>query len=369
MEHHKNPKRRRYEERHENLERWIISYADFMTLLMATFVMLYAISSINISKYRVLQQVFAEAFLGKLQQQDAGIAPAQVGPFQNLPAPIPVPQRNVSPKLQRQIEQRLQQLQKIYDKLTTTFQDLIKKDLVHVVRQPNGVAIDINATLLFASGSAVLTPQALTIIDQVGKALADVPYTVQVNGFTDNAPIHNGQFDSNWDLSAMRAISVVKRFVANGIAPERLVGAGYGEYHPVVPNDSPEHMARNRRVSIVVVAPEPQEPAEPSGSAGGAQPSDGTQPNGAAQSGPAAGADASSTAAPQSGPPAGAAAPSSAPDAGTPNSIAPTATPPGSAAPRAVPSDAAGPPAAPPTASIAPSPPSATTVPAAGTKP
>jgi len=95
----------------------------------------------------------------------------------------------------------------------------------------------------------------LTILDQVGKALADVPYTVQVNGFTDDAPIHNGQFDSNWDLSATRAISVVKRFVADGIAPDRLVGAGYGEYHPVAPNDSPANMARNRRVSIIVIAP------------------------------------------------------------------------------------------------------------------
>lgn len=256
MDQHKNPKRRRYEERHENLERWIISYADFMTLLFATFVMLYAISSINVSKYRVLQQVFAEAFMGKMVQQDAGSAPAQSGVFKHMPAPIPVPQRNVSPKLQQQIQHRIQQLEKIYKDLSSEFQGLIQKDLIHVNRQPNGVVIDINATLLFASGSAELTPQALTILDQVGKSLAEVPYTVQVNGFTDNAPIHNGQFESNWDLSAIRAISVVKRFVADGIVPERLVGAGYGEYHPTAPNDSPENMARNRRVSIVVVAPD-----------------------------------------------------------------------------------------------------------------
>lgn len=253
MEH--KPRRRRHEERHENHERWIISYADFMTLLFATFVMLYAISSVNTSKYRILQQVFAEAFLGKMVHEDAGLQPQKGGVFDHLPAPVPVPQRNISPELQNQIEQHIRQLEKIYDRLTSQFHGLIQKDLVHVVRQPNGVVIDINATLLFTSGSAALTPQALTILDQVGKALADVPYTVQVNGFTDNAPIHNGQFDSNWDLSATRAISVVKRFVADGIAPDRLVGAGYGEYHPVAPNDSPADMARNRRVSIIVIAP------------------------------------------------------------------------------------------------------------------
>ncbi|HEV2264754.1 MAG TPA: flagellar motor protein MotB [Stellaceae bacterium] len=255
MEHKPHPRRRRHEDRHENHERWIISYADFMTLLFATFVMLYAISSVNTSKYRILQQVFAEAFLGKMVHEDAGLQPQKGGVFDHLSAPVPVPQRNISPQLQNQIEQRIRQLEKIYDRLTNQFQGLIQKDLVHVVRQPNGVVIDINATLLFTSGSAALTPQALTILDQVGKALVDVPYIVQVNGFTDDAPIHNGQFDSNWDLSATRAISVVKRFVADGIAPDRLVGAGYGEYHPVAPNDSLANMARNRRVSIIVIAP------------------------------------------------------------------------------------------------------------------
>lgn len=254
MEAPKNPRRRRYEERHENLERWIISYADFMTLLFAAFVMLYAISSVNISKYRVLQQVLAEAFLGTMVHENSGLKPEKDGVFNHLPAPIPLPQRNISPTLQHQIEQRMRQLDKIYNHLSKEFQGLIQSDMIHIVRRPNGVVIDINATLLFPSGSATLTPQALTILDRVGKALADVPYTVQVNGFTDNAPIHNSQFDSNWDLSATRAISVVKRFVADGIAPERLVGAGYGQYHPVAPNDSPADMARNRRVTIIVVA-------------------------------------------------------------------------------------------------------------------
>src|SRR5487761_714751 len=103
MEHKPHPRRRRHEDRHENLERWIISYADFMTLL-------FAISSVNTSKFRLLQQVFAEAFLGKMVHEDAGLQPQKGGVFDHLPAPVPLPQRNISPELQNQIEQRIRQL-------------------------------------------------------------------------------------------------------------------------------------------------------------------------------------------------------------------------------------------------------------------
>jgi chemotaxis protein MotB len=121
--------------------------------------------------------------------------------------------------------------------------------------QSMGVVIDINAVVLFKSGKAELTPGAWLLIEQVAGVLKDLNYRIQVNGFTDNAQIHSAQFSSNWDLSAARAISVVKRFVLDGIDPSLLVGAGYGEYHPVASNDTPEGMAMNRRVSIVVVSP------------------------------------------------------------------------------------------------------------------
>jgi len=116
--------------------------------------------------------------------------------------------------------------------------------------------------LLFDSGKADLVGNALPLIDQIAKILADLHYQIQVNGFTDNVPIHNPQFDSNWDLSAERAIAVVKRFVAAGIDPALLVGAGFGEYHPVATNGTAEGRANNRRVSIVVVSPlEGRDPA------------------------------------------------------------------------------------------------------------
>jgi chemotaxis protein MotB len=132
---------------------------------------------------------------------------------------------------------------------------MISKGQVQVSLQSLGVVIDINEVLLFPSGKADLTPNALPLIDQIAKILANLHYQIQVNGFTDNVPIHNAQFDSNWDLSATRAIAVVKRIVAAGIDPKLLVGAGFGQYHPVASNDRAEGKAANRRVSIVVVSP------------------------------------------------------------------------------------------------------------------
>jgi chemotaxis protein MotB len=139
--------------------------------------------------------------------------------------------------------------------LTKALAALIGKGQVQVSLQSLGVVIDINEVLLFNSGKSDLVPTALTLVDRIAKILVDLHYQIQVNGFTDNVPIHNPQFDSNWDLSATRAISVVKRFVAAGIDPTLLVGAGFGQYHPVATNDTVEGKATNRRVSIVVVSP------------------------------------------------------------------------------------------------------------------
>src|ERR1700722_12498574 len=157
--------------------------------------------------------------------------------------------------MRNQVTERVQSLDAAFAQLSKSLASLIRKGEVNVSLQPLGVVIDINETLLFHSGKADLMPDALPRIDEIPKILAALRYQIQVNGFTDNVPIHNAQFDSNWDLSATRAISVVKRIVAAGIDPKLLVGAGFGEYHPVAPNDKPEGRISNRRVSIVVVSP------------------------------------------------------------------------------------------------------------------
>lgn len=295
-------------EKPPNHERWIISYADFTTLLLATFVVMYAVSTINSSKFQQMAESFSTAFIGRTTHvQDTGFAAAQRAPFSAMPNPVHLPiitrevqvknqppamrqqqvtgepnQTQTGPetplgfspdltqqgqdqpiedpnapgaKLRQKVEQRIQGLDAAYAQLAKALAPLVGAGQVHISLQSLGVVIDINEQVLFNSGKADLVPAAIPIIDQIAKILADLHYQIQVNGFTDNVPIHNPQFDSNWDLSATRAISVVKRFVAAGIDPTLLVGAGFGEYHPVATNDTVEGRQNNRRVSIVVVSP------------------------------------------------------------------------------------------------------------------
>jgi chemotaxis protein MotB len=263
--------RRQPEEKPPNHERWIISYADFTTLLLATFVVMYAVSSINSSKFQEMAEAFSTAFIGKIPTiRSSGMAAANKAPFDNMPSPVHTPiitreeqMKNLPPALRQQVERQVEKLNEAYEKLTQLLAVMIREGQVQVSLQPLGVVIDINAVVLFKSGKAELTSGALQLIEQVAGVLKDLNYRIQVNGFTDNAPIHNAQFDSNWDLSATRAISVVKRFVLDGIDPALLVGAGYGEYHPIAANSTPEGMAMNRRVSIVVVSPvEGEDPSQ-----------------------------------------------------------------------------------------------------------
>jgi len=255
--------RRPLEKKTPNHERWIISYADFTTLLLATFVVMYAVSTVNSSKFQQMAEAFSTAFMGKVVNiQASGFAAANKAPFENMPSPVhtPVITRDVQikhlpPALRQHVEKQVEKLNEAYQKLTTLLADMISKGEVRVSLRSLGVVIDINAVVLFKSAKADLAPEALKLIEQVAGVLRELNYRVQVDGFTDNAQIHSAQFSSNWDLSAARAISVVKRFVLDGIDPHLLVGAGYGEYHPVASNDTPEGMALNRRVSIVVVAP------------------------------------------------------------------------------------------------------------------
>ena len=309
---------KREPEKPPNHERWIISYADFTTLLLATFVVMYAVSSINSSKFQEMAEAFNTAFIGRTTHvQDSGFAAAQKAPFQYMPSPVHVPvvtreqqikslppalrqeeswgdpaeksengkffpnggvatpppnppqaqpqgQSSAAPSndvqgpaaaLRNEVERRVQGLDATYERLAKALSALIGSGQVHVSLQSLGVVIDVNEVLLFNSGKSELTPEALPLIDKIAAILKDLHYQVQVNGFTDNVPIHNPQFESNWDLSATRAISVVKRFAAAGIDPTLLVGAGFGEYHPIAVNSTTEGKAANRRVSIVVVSP------------------------------------------------------------------------------------------------------------------
>ncbi len=258
--------RRRKDEEHENHGRWLVSYADFITLLFAFFVVMYSISSVNEGKYKVLSQTLVAAFTGQPTTPDP-IRVGQPGAEQHvlvdlpsLPRPtsiVSVPARQhpahgprVAP------DPVMDRLAAVESALRQRLAQQIGSGQINVHMTGQGIAIDIHDNLLFASGDATLSSGAQSLLLQIAGVLATLPYQIQVNGYTDDKPIENAQFSSNWELSAMRAVTVVQMLVAQHVAPWQLVAAGYGQYHPVATNATPEGRSANRRVSIVIVSPQ-----------------------------------------------------------------------------------------------------------------
>lgn len=254
--------RRAHAEEHENHERWLVSYADFITLLFAFFVVMYALSSVNEGKYRVLSDSLVAAFRnvnvnasgatmvagGKLQQS-APLGSKQVVPIRN----------SKDEEKKRQLREKMRKMAKdILDALGP----LIKEGKVSVTEGLKGVTVEINASVLFAVGDAKLEPAATKALRAVAEVLAQTEFPITVEGHTDPTPIKTPQFPSNWELSGARAASVVRLFVDSGVGPQRLTATGYGEQRPIASNDTPDGRARNRRVAILIEASLPDIPAD-----------------------------------------------------------------------------------------------------------
>ncbi|HEY8102348.1 MAG TPA: flagellar motor protein MotD [Burkholderiaceae bacterium] len=247
--------RKKFEEEHENHERWLVSYADFITLLFAFFVVMYAISSLNEGKYRVLSNALGTAF---------GKAQAIVRPTieSSIRAAVPA----IVPKQTAQQKENSELLNREKDKLTGVARDILKalaplvnQGKVRVTQSSRGISVEINASVLFAPGEAKLTSESGQALNAVAAILKDDPHVIQVEGHTDSIPINTSVFPSNWELSSVRASSVVRLFIADGIPEARLTAVGHGPKFPVASNDTPEGRQRNRRVEVMILArlPEP----------------------------------------------------------------------------------------------------------------
>lgn len=249
--------RKRAQHEQENHERWLVSYADFITLLFAFFVVMYSISSVNEGKYKVLSKTLVAAFTGQpTRPLPVEAAEGTGGPPRLVELP-PLPTAgNPSAGGQRARDALRQRLAQIAQALAASLAPQIRQGQVQVRLTPQGVAIDIHDNVLFASGSAQLGSGARDVLQQVTQVLVQLPYQFQVNGYTDDKPIHDAEFASNWELSTMRALSVLNMLISQGVAPQQLVAAGYGQYHPVASNTTPEGRAANRRVSIVIISPD-----------------------------------------------------------------------------------------------------------------
>lgn len=238
----------------DNHERWLVSYADFVTLLFAFFLVMYSISSEDFSQYKKLTHALNSSF----GEQDKVIEPEIVqAEIVETIEPIEVPDVVVDPKdkeLSNEILKERLLLEKVSEQLNDALQDYIKDDQITVIKNDFWVELQMNSQLLFLSGKAHLSSDASLIFKKVAELIASMPNIISIEGHTDNIPIENKLFSSNWELSSARATSVVREFINNGISPQRLSAVGYGEFHPVAENKTEEGRAQNRRVVLVLVS-------------------------------------------------------------------------------------------------------------------
>ena len=260
----------------------MVSYADFITLLFAFFVVMYSISSVNEGKYRSLTHSLGTAFSNKNEQEKAldpvhietpltAIQPILLDSPAVIFKPILLdnPAATFKPiafdnQTTAEVEERRQlsegilkerkQLGQVSEQLENALKSFIADDLVSVKRNDYWIELEMNSELLFLSGEAELSKKAQSVLKKIVEVINPLPNAINVEGHTDDIPIGTLKFPSNWDLSSARATSVVQAFVNEGINPIRLSAIGYGEFHPIGDNKIEEGRFKNRRVTLVLMS-------------------------------------------------------------------------------------------------------------------
>ena len=300
---HGKGKRRGPAAEHENEERWLLTYADMLTLLFALFMVLFSISSVNISKYQVLQQSLKAAFSGSIlpggraimqsgsestaQHVPATAAVPSIVPLvptptsrsssstgaANTPASQAAKAASAKPLSTAQLRAALnsmaasvaeqQSFKALQKKLNAYAKAHGFSDRVQTVIERRGLVVRVlTDKLLFDSGQATLQPAGDPLLEEVASLLnVDNTHPITVEGNTDNQPIATSQFPSNWELSTARATTVVRFLIAHGVSAGRLAAAGYAALHPVDSNATATGRARNRRVDIVLMRLNPVPPS------------------------------------------------------------------------------------------------------------
>ncbi|GGE58559.1 flagellar motor protein MotD [Streptosporangium jomthongense] len=247
-------RRRQPQDDLHNKERWLISYADFITLLFAFFVVMYSVSSVNEGKYKVLSETLTGVFNApqrSFQPIEIGDRPPrpEVGPSEDV---IPPPVTEAPRNREQDSRARTEALRTMADQLALEFDDLINRGVVTLETNDRWLALNLPDSLLFGSGDAEPHYDAFDVMDKVARVLRNRDNAIKVEGFTDNQPIHTQRFPSNWELSAARAAAVVRMLSMEGIEPERMAAVGYGEHQPLARNDTEEGRRRNRRVVLLI---------------------------------------------------------------------------------------------------------------------
>ena len=245
--------RKRRDKPHVSHERWLVSYADFITLMFAFFVVLFATSQADKRKQAEVSQAIDQAFstLGLFQ-------PAKVDPHAKafaVSSDQSVAPVNIVLGDELAASQAVKQdLQRIEHTLQGKLSNQIAQHVVALHIGRDGLVISLREAGFFSSGSAVPHPSSMKSLDAIAETLKASPYDIRIEGHTDNVPIHTSQFDSNWELSTARATRLARFFIErDDFQPARLSASGYAEYHPVASNATAEGRSENRRVDIIVL--------------------------------------------------------------------------------------------------------------------
>ena len=240
--------RKKHAEEHEGHdERWLVSYADFITLLMVLFVVLYSMGQVNIEKYKRLAESMRSAFTlgGAEQVVDSQINQAGGKSEDGTSKPIVVPGIPEGPT----------QSEEVAGELTSMLASQNLGSQVSVQTNIEGVMISLSEKLIFQEGQADLPAEALPVLDTIVNMLRPIDNKIRLIGHTNNIPSSNPLYPTNWDLSLARAMSVARYLMNAGITSERFIVSGQGEFAPIFPNDTPQHQALNARVEIIIVYP------------------------------------------------------------------------------------------------------------------
>ncbi|WP_153731742.1 flagellar motor protein MotB [Sporosarcina obsidiansis] len=239
----KKRKKKKHEIEHIN-ESWLLPYADLLTLLLALFIVLFATSSMDEGRFQQMSAVFSEIF-----ESGSGIM------SESAPTNVPVPDDSVGELNENssyiEDQQSLGEMQADLDEYIAVNE---LENQFDTQLTSEGLLLTIRDSVLFKSGEATISPEYIGLAHDISQLLTlDRPRQVVITGHTDDIPISNSQYSSNWELSVMRAVKFLKIIVeSNEVDPNLFSAKGYGEYKPIVPNDSPENRSKNRRVEVLI---------------------------------------------------------------------------------------------------------------------
>ena len=245
--------RKKKAEEHENLERWLVSYADFITLLFAFFVTMYASSRVDEQKMgsavESLQRALGSVIAVPVPSRQAGVFHDFSSPVQVTIVPIGAPYGKEVDKLAQELKKKIEGPQGKGGKKAG-----VQAYQVSFLLQERGLVIRVSDQFFFHTGEAAIRPEVQPFLKVLGQTLQEMDNPIRIEGHTDNVPINTVQFPSNWELSTSRATTIIRYFLANyQFDPQKLSAAGYGEYRPVAANDTPEGRDQNRRVDVVIL--------------------------------------------------------------------------------------------------------------------